>query len=159
MHQDAVKVPIGDWAEKRFRSMSKNDFIRHLSKNNKHLGRNVSNWLNRKKVYPHNVIVFEEEHLVNPSNVIEFATECKNVNHSAAFPLELPTWFIKLFTKENGIVLDPFMGSGTTAVASILLNREFVGIELQKDFINEIRRNIKNARTLKKAKEPQKAAS
>src|SRR3990172_1989595 len=150
MYQDAVKVPIGDWAEKRFRSMSKNDFIRHLSKNNKHLGRNVSNWLNRKKVYPHNVLVFEEEHLVNPSNVIEFATECKNVNHSAAFPLELPTWFIKLFTKENDIVLDPFMGSGTTAVAATLLNRQYIGIELRKEFVLEINNNIKRVTELEK---------
>ena len=78
------------------------------------------------------MIVFEEEHLVNPSNVIEFATECKNVNHSAAFPLELPTWFIKLFTKENGIVLDPFMGSGQQLLLPYFLIENLSGLNYRK---------------------------
>jgi site-specific DNA-methyltransferase (adenine-specific)/site-specific DNA-methyltransferase (cytosine-N4-specific) len=43
-----------------------------------------------------------------PPNVIEFATECGNKNHSAAFPVELPEWFIKLFTQEGDLILDPF---------------------------------------------------
>jgi hypothetical protein len=47
LYQDAVKVPIGDWASKRFKSMSEDDFIRRVSKNNSHLARNVSNWLNK----------------------------------------------------------------------------------------------------------------
>lgn len=42
------------------------------------------------------------------------ATECSNKNHSAVFPAQLPEFFIKLFTRPNDIVLDPFMGSGTT---------------------------------------------
>ncbi len=49
-----------------------------------------------------------------PTNVLYLATECSNKNHSAAFPAELPEWFMKLFTKEKDTVLDPFMGSGTT---------------------------------------------
>lgn len=133
MYQDAVKVPIGDWAKKRFKSMSDNDFKRHLSRTNGSLGRNVSNWLNRKKVYPQNVIVFEEEHYV--SNVIEFATVCNNKNHSAAFPLELPTWFLKLFTRKGDVILDPFIGSGTTAFASLAMERKYIGIELNKSFL------------------------
>ena len=49
---------------------------RHISKNNSHLGRNVSNWLNKKKVYPHNVLVFEEEHqLISWEIVIETAVD------------------------------------------------------------------------------------
>ena len=44
-------------------------------------------------------------------NVLHIATECANKNHSAAFPEALPEWFIKLFTKEGDLVLDPFMGS------------------------------------------------
>ncbi len=62
MYQDAVKVPIGDWAEKRFKSMSQTDFLRYTSRTNSKFGRNVSNWLYRKYVYPHNVTVFENEH-------------------------------------------------------------------------------------------------
>lgn len=135
MYQDAVKVPIGDWSKKRFKSMTEKDYVRHISKTNGTLGRNVSNWLHRKKVLPHNVIVFEQEHYV--TNVIEFATVCYNKKHSAAFPLELPTWFINLFTKKGDVVLDPFLGSGTTAYAALMLGRKYIGIELNKKFIKD----------------------
>ncbi len=143
MYQDAVKVPIGDWAKKRFKSMSKNDFIRSLSGTNSRLGRRVANWLNRRKVYPHNVVVFEKEHYVEPTNVLRFPTECTNRNHSAVFPLELPTWFIKLFTRKNNIILDPFIGVGTTALAAIALGRRYIGIEAHKEFVREAKESIR----------------
>lgn len=148
MYQDAVKVPIGDWAKKRFTSMTEKDFLRHISRTNSKFGRNVSNWLSRKKVYPHNVLVFEKEHYSEPSNLIRLATECSNRNHSAVFPIELPSWFIKLFTKKGDIVLDPFMGIGSTALASMLLGRNFVGIEIIKEYAKEARKNIKELRNL-----------
>lgn len=144
MYQEAVKVPIGDWASKRFKSMSEDDFIRRVSKNNTHLGRNVSNWLNKKKVFPHNVIVFEEEHRLYLSNVVESATESSSgKNHSAVFPIELPSWFMYLFTKEGDVVLDPFMGSGSTAVAALLNHRNFLGTEIQSEYVKEATKNIR----------------
>jgi len=130
--------------------MSESDFIRTTSHNNSNLGRRVANWLDRKYVYPHNVIVFENEHYIEPTNVVELATECSNKNHSAAFPLELPTWFIKLFTKEGDLVLDPFLGSGTTAIASILLHRNYIGIEKQKEYFNEALKNISEIKRIQK---------
>lgn len=148
MFQDAVKVPIGDWSEKRFKSMTEDDFVRRISKNNAHLGRNVSNWLTRKKVYPHNVLVFEEETRLFRSNVIETAVNATVKNHSAVFPVELPSWFIRVFTRGNDIVLDPFLGSGTTAVAAALHNRRYLGIELKKDFFEEAEANIREANAL-----------
>jgi DNA modification methylase len=151
MYQDEVMVPIGDWAERRFRSMSENDYIRYTSSNKSNLGRKVSNWLNRQQVYPHNVLVFEKEHYIAPSNVLEFSTECSNKNHSAAFPLELPTWFIKLFTKKGDVVLDPFLGSGTTAVASFLLERNYLGMEKQEDYYQEALLNLREVKFLKKS--------
>lgn len=156
MYQDAVKVPIGDWATKRFKSMSENDFIRHVSKNNDHLGRNVSNWLNKKKVFPHNVLVFEEEHRLYLSNVIETSADNSNKNHSAIFPIELPSWFIRLFTMENDIILDPFLGSGTTAVAAFLNNRRYLGIELKKEYFDEAKKNINEVKELLKLKSQKK---
>jgi len=152
MYQDAVKVPIGDWAKSRFRSMSEKDFSRSVSGTNSMFGRNVSNWLKKKKVYPHNVVIFENEHYLEngQDNVLHFATECRNRNHSAVFPLELPTWFIKLFTKKNDIVLDPFIGVGTTAIAAKLLGRHYVGIEIVNEYIVEANESLNEIESLKK---------
>jgi site-specific DNA-methyltransferase (adenine-specific) len=152
MFQDAVKVPIGDWSKKRFKSMKKNDFVRYISKNNHHLGRNVSNWLNKKKVYPHNVIVLEEEHRLYFSNVVETAVASSDKNHSAIFPLELPSWFIRLFSRKNDVILDPFLGSGTTAVAATLLGRKYIGIELNKEYFTEAKKNINEVQKIAKVK-------
>ena len=141
MYQDAVTVPMGTWAEKRFKSMTQKDFERHVSRTNGSLGRNVSNWINRKRAYPHNVVVFEEEHYI--SNVLEAATVCYNKEHSAAFPLELPMWFINLFTKPNDLVLDPFMGSGTTAFACVSVGRKYVGAEIKSEYVVGAKKTIK----------------
>lgn len=143
MYQGAVKVPIGDWSKQRFKSMTEKDFVRHISRTNSKFGRNVSNWLNKKKVYPHNVLVFEKEHYIEPTTLINFATECSNRNHSAVFPIELPSWFIRLFTKKGDTVLDPFIGIGTTAVAALLLGRGYIGIEASDEYVREAIRNIK----------------
>jgi len=154
MYQDAVKVPIGDWAKPRFKSMSKNDFVRYTSGTKSKFGRNVSNWLNKRKVYPHNVLVFEEEHYMEPTTVIHLATECSNRNHSAVFPIELPTWFIRLFTQKGDVVLDPFIGIGTTAIAAKLLDRRYIGIENSDEYVKEAMMNIKDLEsTLKSEKQ------
>lgn len=148
MYQDAVKVPIGDWAKKRFRSMTEKDFRRSISGTNSKFGRNVANWLNKRKVYPHNVLDFEKEHYFEPTTVVHFATACSNHNHSAAFPLELPSWFIKLFTGKGDIVLDPFCGIGTSAMAAVLLGRSYIGIEISGEYIKQARNNIKQLKNV-----------
>lgn len=130
MYQDAVKVPIGSWAKRRLAHLSDTDMLRDETSNYSGLSKNVSNWTNRRKVFP--------------TNVIYTATECTNVNHSAAFPESLPLWFIKLFTKKGNMVLDPFMGSGTTAVAAIELGRRCIGIEIQKRYVNQTRKRIRD---------------
>ena len=152
MYQDAVKVPIGDWAKQRFKSMSEKDFIRYVSGTNSNFARNVSNWLNRKKVYPHNVLVFEKEHYIEPTTLLNLATECSNRNHSAVFPIELPTWFIRLFTRKGDVVLDPFSGVGTTALASLLLGRNYIGIEDSDVYVKEAIKNINELKTVLKTK-------
>jgi len=120
MYQEAVMVPIGDWSKKRLAKLSAADLVRDESKVGSGFGKNVSNWLGKKYVYP--------------TNVIYLSTECANRGHSASFPLSLPTWFIKLFTQEGELVLDPFIGSGTTAIACLELNRHYLGIEAMNHY-------------------------
>lgn len=70
------------------------------------------------------------------------ATECSNRGHSAAFPVELPAWFIKLFTNAGDLVLDPFLGSGTTAVAASQLDRRCIGIEMSPVYFQVARQRL-----------------
>ena len=68
----------------------------------------------------------------------------KRIGHPAPFPEELPNRLIKLFSFTNDIVIDPFMGSGTTAIAAIKNNRNFVGYEINKEYINLANNRILN---------------
>jgi DNA modification methylase len=79
-----------------------------------------------------------------PPNVLHFATECGNKQHSAAFPIALPEWFIKLFTQNGDLVLDPFLGSGTAAVAAKMLKRHYLGIELLPEYVQIAEAALKN---------------
>ncbi|OIN88912.1 MAG: site-specific DNA-methyltransferase [Anaerolineae bacterium CG1_02_58_13] len=121
MYQEAVMVPIGDWAKERLAKLSDTDKIRDESRAGSGFGKNVSNWVGRDMVYP--------------TNVLHLATETGNKNHSAVFPRDLPAWFIRLFTKPGDIVLDPFVGSGTTALAALQLGRHFVGIDISNEYV------------------------
>ncbi len=64
--------------------------------------------------------------------------------HVAMFPLELPSRLIKMFSFVGDIVLDPFLGSGTTAKAAIQLGRNTIGYEINKDFLNIIKNKLPN---------------
>ncbi len=120
MFQEEVMVPTGDWAQSRLRNLSKVDKTRDESKVNSGFGKNVSNWVGREKAYP--------------TNVLHMATECSNKSHCATFPVSLPEWFIDLFTEADDIILDPFMGSGSTALAAIQKGRKYIGIEISQEY-------------------------
>jgi len=129
MYQDAVRVPVGDWSKTRLKNLSETDMKRDNSKVGSGFGKNVSKWVGRDTVYP--------------NNVLQLATESSNKNHSAVFPRTLPEWFIKLFTKPGDTVLDPFLGSGTTCVASMGLNRNSIGIDILDEYYKLSQERIK----------------
>jgi DNA modification methylase len=120
MNQDDVMIPMGKWATNRLQSLGKNDIIRFDSQVGSGFGKNIANWTKRTMVYP--------------TNVLHLATECGNKKHSAAFPVALPEYFIRLFTDEGDWVLDPFVGSGTSLVAAKKLGRNAVGIDALEDY-------------------------
>ena len=73
--------------------------------------------------------------LPNPDMVqIPANTNAKQFGHPCAKSLLLYTWIISKLTNENDIILDPFLGSGTTAVACKQLNRKYIGIEINPDY-------------------------
>jgi DNA modification methylase len=129
MYQDAVRVPIGKWADSRIPNLSKADKDRKESEVGSGFGRKVANWAGRDLVYP--------------TNVLHIATETGNKNHSAVFPEAIPEWFIKLFTKEGDWVLDPFSGSGTTLHVAHRLGRNSVGIEIMPKYHQISRESLK----------------
>ena len=133
MYQEAVMVPVGDWAETRLKKLSDTDRRRDESRVNSGFGKNVSKWVGREMVYP--------------TNVLHMATECYNRAHSAVFPVALPEWFARLFTVEDNVVLDPFMGSGTTAVAAKKLGRYYVGIERIEEYCEEADERLSQVKT------------
>ena len=124
MNQEEVMVPMGDWTNNRLTNLSDTDRTRDESKVGSGFGKKIENWVGREMAYP--------------TNVIHMATECANRSHSATFPKPLPTWFIKLFTDPGDVVLDPFIGSGTTAFAALELGRKAIGIEIRSDFCDAI---------------------
>jgi len=128
MYQEEVMVPIGNWANERLKKLSEIDKTRDTSKSGSGFGKNISNWLNRNKVYP--------------TNVLQFATVCNNKDHSATFPAELPEWFVKLFTKKNDWVLDPFLGSGTTSEVAQKMERNSIGIEIIPEYVEMAKKKI-----------------
>ena len=121
-------VPMGDWAKTRLKNLGENDVIRFNSQVGSGFGKNIANWVGRDKAYP--------------SNVLHLATETGNRNHSATFPHDLPEWFIKLFTKEDDWVLDPFVGCGTVCEVAQNLGRNSVGIDILQEYVDLARDKV-----------------
>lgn len=129
MYQDNVKVPIGDWSKTRLKNLSETDKTRDESKVGSGFGKKIDNWVGKD--------------MVLPDNVLYIATESGNKSHSAAFPEGLPEWFIKLFTKEGDVVLDPFLGSGTTCKVALELGRNSIGIELNEEYYKQTEERLR----------------
>lgn len=73
----------------------------------------------------------------------------KRVGHPAPFPLEIPSRLIQLFSFESDVILDPFMGSGTTAIAAVEHDRIYVGFENEAKYIDIAEKRISPYKTAK----------
>ena len=63
-------------------------------------------------------------------------------NHPTVKPIKLMEYLVKLVSKEGAVVLDPFLGSGTTAIACVKLNRKFIGIEKEEEYVKIAQKRI-----------------
>ena len=88
--------------------------------------------------------IAKEHFLEYTKSIWSFPTEsAKKIGHPAPFPVELPSRVIELYTFKNDIILDPFMGSGQTAMAAIKLGRHFVGYEINAEYKELAEKRIK----------------
>jgi len=89
--------------------------------------------------------ISKEEFLEFTKSVWGFPSEsAKKVGHPAPFPIELPYRLIQLYTFSEEIVLDPFLGSGQTALAALKAGRHFIGYELSEEYCRLAERRIQN---------------
>lgn len=87
------------------------------------------------KGHPHVADIWRDEFMEATTDIWEIPSEsATRVNHPAPFPVELPRRLIELFTYRADLVLDPFMGSGTTAVAALQTGRHYVGYEIDPEY-------------------------
>jgi site-specific DNA-methyltransferase (adenine-specific) len=101
----------------------------------------------QKRELPSEVSIFKEEFMEATLDVWEFPTEsASRVGHPAPFPVELPKRLMELYTYRDDIVLDPFAGSGSTAVAAIRTERHFLGYEIDSSYVEIANRRIEKER-------------
>ena len=92
----------------------------------------------------------KEEFLELTKSVWTFgAVSARKVGHPAPFPVELPLRCMKLYTFEGDVVLDPFIGSGTTAIGALESNRHYVGYEIERSYVKVAEKRIKNLKELR----------
>ena len=78
----------------------------------------------------------------NPGDVLELTTQPFKGAHFAVFPPKLPEFCIKAGSPENGVVLDPFAGSGTTMLVAKQLGRSAIGIEISPEYAELIKKRL-----------------
>ena len=99
------------------------------------------------KNYPSAHSLSSDEYMEATMDVWEIPPEfAKRVGHPAPFPVGLPKKLIGLYTYEGDLVLDPFMGSGTTAVAAIQTDRHYVGYDTEAAYVLEARKRTTEAK-------------
>lgn len=102
----------------------------------------------KERGLPNRVSISRDEFLEATTDLWEMSPEsATRVGHPAPFPVELPERLIHLYTYVGDVVLDPFMGSGTTAVAAVRTDRHFVGYDTEDDYVDGAERRIEAERS------------
>ena len=98
----------------------------------------------RRNINKRKSTISKEEFLEFTKSVWTFPAEpAHKVGHPAPFPVELPYRLIQLYTYEGEVVLDPFIGSGQTAIAAIKTRRHYIGYDIEKEYVKLARRRIR----------------
>jgi DNA modification methylase len=93
---------------------------------------------------PSTTTISRDEFLEATTDLWELAPEsASRVGHPAPFPVALPTRLIELYTFEDDVVLDPFMGSGSTAVAAVRTGRHYIGYDTDAGYVEAAERRVK----------------
>lgn len=100
-----------------------------------------------KRELPSTATISRDEFMEATTDLWEIAPEsATRVGHPAPFPVELPKRLIELYTYEDDVVLDPFMGSGSTAVAAIRSDRRYIGFDTDDDYVRVAKGRIADER-------------
>ena len=98
----------------------------------------------RRNPYKRKSTISKEEFLEFTKSVWQFSAErASKVGHPAPFPVELPYRTIQLYTFEGDIILDPFVGAGTTCIAALKTNRKYVAYDVDKKYCDLAEQRIK----------------
>ena len=104
----------------------------------------IENWKKWNKGFINSTTSFGDKKI--PNYVFYNKTKEDRFNHMTVKPLPIIEYLIELSTSEGDVVLDPFMGSGTTAIAAINKTRNFIGFEINEEYVSIANQRIINAR-------------
>lgn len=97
---------------------------------------------------PHEATIATDDFLEATIDVWEMpAASATRVGHPAPFPVELPRRLIELYTYQGDLVLDPFIGSGSTAVAAVETSRHYVGFDTEPSYVELARERLRGSKT------------
>jgi len=123
---------------------SKGRFDRALTRRDRH-----------ERSLPSEGTIFKDEFMEATLDLWDIPAEsATRVGHPAPFPVELPERLIELYTYKGDVVLDPFMGSGTTAIAALRTGRHYLGYEMDKQYHEDAEQRVEEERHRLKVRTP-----
>ena len=105
-------------------------------------GRNTADYQGQGDIFDSGATVAAG--MAYPSNVLSCGKNREALGHSAAYPVSLPSFFVKAFSDEGDCIFDPFMGSGTTLIAAEQLGRKCYGMEISPAYCDIIVKRWEN---------------